>query len=230
MAAMISAPKSQRAAAMLLSCVAAAGVAGCGRTIGGAAVHDPASGRDAVLATKPLSELLLDRSRWPSDYPPRMLNPSDAQEALAMVDGVPPGGRATPSECQPPVPAEFVAVQGSRGDETALQLVLARGVGPLSARRDQVAGCASYSATTDTSGAWNVNLHMLPAPVVDVDDALAFDQTQKGAQIFTGLVLVGQLGGVRVMAQAIGSVGEPSDTTALDEIFTAQVQALRHAG
>jgi hypothetical protein len=230
MAAMISALTSRRVAAMLLSCVAAAGVAGCGRTIGGTAVDDPASGPDALLARKPLSELLLDRSRWPSNYPPQMLNPSDAQEALAMVGGVPPGGRATPAECQPPVPAEFVAVEGSRGDETALQLVLARGVGPLSARRDQVAGCASYSATTDTSGVWNVNLHMLPPPVVDVDGALAFDQTQKGAWIFTGLVLVGQVGDVRVMAEAIGSGGEPPDTAALDEIFTAQVQALRHAG
>jgi hypothetical protein len=225
MASMISAVTSRRVAAMLLSCVAAAGIAGCGRTIGGTAVTSESS-LDAVLETKPLSELLLDRSRWPSDYPPRMLTPGDAHEALAMVDGMPPGGRVTPSECQPPVPTEVVAVEGSRADETALRLVLARGVGPLSARRDQLARCTSYSATSDTAGTWTVRVQLMPPAVVDADDAFAFDQTQKGSRIFTARVLAGQVGDVRVMVQAIGP---QLDTMALDEIFTTQVQTLRHA-
>jgi hypothetical protein len=230
MASMISAVTSFRVAAMMLSCVAVAGISGCGRTIGGTAVTVSESRLDAVLAGKPLSGLLLDRSRWPSDYSPRTLNPGDAQQALAMVDGMPPGGRVTPSECQPPVPTEVAVVEGSRGDETALRLVLARGVGPLSARRDQLARCTSYSATSDTAGMWTVSVQLLPPPVVDADDTFAFDQTQKGSWIFNGLVLVGQVGDVRVTAQATGSGGEQLDTTALDAIFTTQVQTLRHAG
>ena len=113
---------------MLLCCVAAAGPVGCGRTIGGRAVTDSEQNSAAVMAT-PLSALLLDRSRWPSDYPPRTLTARDAQETMAAIDAVPPGGRVTPAECQPPLPTEVVAVEGSREDETALRLVLARGVG-----------------------------------------------------------------------------------------------------
>src|ERR1700739_307910 len=134
MASMISALNSRRAAATLLCCVAAAGPVGCGQTIGGQAVMDSDSQHGAVLVASPLSALLLDRSRWPSDYPPRTLTARDAQETMAAIDAVPSGGRVTPAECQPPLPTEVVALEGSRGDETALRLALARGVGPLSAR------------------------------------------------------------------------------------------------
>ena len=214
---------------MLLCCVAAAGPVGCGRTIGGRAVTDSEQHSAVVMAT-PLSALLLDRSRWPSDYPPRTLTARDAQETMAAIDAVPPGGRVTPAECQPPLPTEVVAVEGSREDETALRLVLARGVGPLSARRDQVARCTSFSATSDTAGMWTVSVQMMPPPVVDVDDAFAFDQKQTGSSMSTGLVLVAQVGDVRVMAQAVGPAGDQLDPAALDEIFTSQVQTLRRAG
>ena len=149
---------------------------------------------------------------------------------MAAIDAVPPGGRVTPAECQPPLPTEVVAVEGSREDETALRLVLARGVGPLSARRDQVARCTSFSATSDTAGMWTVSVQMMPPPVVDVDDAFAFDQKQTGSSMSTGLVLVAQVGDVRVMAQAVGPAGDELDPAALDEIFTSQVQTLRRAG
>lgn len=215
---------------MLLCCVAAAGLVGCGRTIGGRAVGDSDSRHVAVVVATPLPALLLDRSRWPSDYPPRTLTAQDARETMAAIEAVPPGGRVTPADCQPPLPTEVVAVEGSRPDGTALRLVLARGVGPLSARRDQVARCTSFSATSDTAGMWTVSVQMLPPPVVDVDDAFAFDQKQTDSSMSTGLILVGQVGDVRVMAQAVGSAPDQLDPAALDEIFTSQVQTLRRAG
>jgi hypothetical protein len=214
---------------MVMCCVAAGALVGCGRTIAGSAVMDSDSQPGAVVPATPLSELLLDQSRWPSDYPPRTLTARDAQETMAAIDAVPPGGRVTPAECQPPVPTEIVAVEGSRRDETALRLVLARGVGPLSKRRDQVARCTSFSATSNTAGMWTVSVQMMPPPVVDVDDAFAFDQKQTGSSMLTALVLVGQVGDVRVMAQAIGSGTEQLDPAAVDEIFTSQVQTLRRA-
>jgi hypothetical protein len=70
----------------------------------------------------------------------------------------------------------------------------------------------------------------MPPPVVDVDDVFAFDQKQTGSSMSTGLVLVGQVGDVRVIAQTIGSAGDQLDPAALDEIFTSQVQTLRRAG
>jgi hypothetical protein len=230
MASMISALDCRRVVAMLLCCVTTAGVVGCGRTIDGRAVIDSDSRHGAVVVATPLSALLLDPSRWPSDYPARTLTAHDAHEIMAAIDAVPPGGRVTPAECQPPVATEVVAVEGRRVDETALRLVLARGVGPLNARRDQVARCTSFSATSDTAGQWTVSEQMMPPPVVDVDDVFAFDQKQTGSSISTGLVLVGQVGDVRVMAQAIGSADDQLDPAALDEIFTSQVQTLRRAG
>ena len=214
---MISAFTCKWVAPLVMCCVAAGGLVGCGWTI---------AGRGVVAAT-PLSELLMDRSRWPSDYPPRTLTARDAQETMGAIDAVPPGGRVTPAECEPPTPTEIVAVEGSRREETALRLVLARGVGPLSKRRDQVARCTSFSATSDTAGIWTVSVQMMPPPIVDVDDAFAFDQNQTGSSMFTALVLVGQVGDVRVIAQAVGSGARPLDPAALDEIFTSQVQTLR---
>jgi hypothetical protein len=229
MTSMISALTCKRVTALVICCAAAGGQVGCGWTIAGSAVMDSDSQPGAVVAATPLSELLLDRSRWPSDYPPRTLTARDAQDSMAAIDAVPPGGRVKPAECQPPVPTEIVAVEGSRWDGTALRLVLARGVGPLSKRRDQVTRCTSFSATTDTAGMWTVSVQMVPPPVVNVDDAFAFDLKQTGSSMFTALVLVGQVGDVRVTAQAIGSGAEQLDPAALDEIFTSQVQTLRRA-
>jgi hypothetical protein len=213
-----------------LCCVAvAAAVTGCVRIVAGsAAVIDSDSRRNAVLELNPLSQLLLDPSRWPAAFPPRTLSPSEAQAVFAAIDGVPPGGRVRPPECQPPQPREVAAVEGMR-DDTALRVVLARGVGPLGVRRDQVARCGSFSVSSDAGPLSEVDIEMMPPPVIDVDDAFAFDQTQIGSTTTGALVLVGQVGEVRVIAEASGSSGE-LDTAALDEVFTSQVQSLRRAG
>ena len=208
------------AAAIVLVCVA-----GCSRTVGGSAVVASES-RD--LATIPLPELMLEPSAFPPEYPAASLDASAAQSALALVDGVPPGGRVTPPECQPAAPRQIAATEGVHGD-TTLRVMLARGVGPLSARRDQVAWCSTFSVTTDTNGSWDVSAQLLPPPVLDVDDAFAVEQTQTGSGVFGGLALVGQVSEVRVIAQLTGLPGQQLDTAVLDQVFAAAVQKVRHA-
>jgi hypothetical protein len=212
-----------------LCCVAVVmAVTGCVRMVAGTAgVVDSESRRNAILDLNPLPQLLLDPSRWPADYPPRTLSPTEAQAALAEIDGVPAGGRTTPPECQPPQPREVAAIEGTR-DQTALRLVLARGVGPLGVRRDQIARCPSFSVSTDAGLLSEVDVEMMPPPVIDID-AFAFDQTQVGSTTTGALVLVAQVADIRVIAEASGTSGE-LDTAALDEVFTSQVQSLRRAG
>jgi hypothetical protein len=223
MAAMISGPK-RRAAASLLACVAAtSGVGGCAGTIGGAAVKDGAS-----LDTIPLPELMLEPSDFPPDYPAAWLDGTAARGALAMIDGVPPGGRVTPADCQPPAPTEIAAAEAVR-DETTLRVVLTRGAGPLSTRAQQVGRCSSFSVATDASGSWDVTADMLPPPVLNVDDAFAVEQRQTDSATAGGLTLVGQVGEVRVMAQLTGPPGQELDTVVLDGVFTAAVQKVRRA-
>ena len=89
----------------------------------------------------------------------------------------------TPPECQPAAPKQITAMEGVHGD-TALRVMLVRGAGTLSARRDQVARCSTFSVTTDANGAWDVSAQLLPPPVLDVDDAFAVEQTQTGSAVF----------------------------------------------
>lgn len=209
------------AAAIVLVCVA-----GCSRTVSGSAVMASES-RD--LATIPLPELMLEPSAFPPEYPAASLDAGAAQSALALVDGVPPGGRVSPAECQPAAaPRQIAAMEGVHGD-TTLRVMLVRGVGPLSARRDQVARCSTFSVTTDTNGSWDVSAQLLPPPVLDIDDAFAVEQTQTGSGVFGGLTLVGQVSEVRVIAQLTGLPGQQLDTAVLDQVFTAAVQKVRHA-
>jgi hypothetical protein len=229
MAAMISALTSSRAAAVLLcGVVAAAGVAACGRTIGGTAVQGSGPSTESALASVPLLALLLDTSAFPAEYPASHVESAKVNGALAVVDGVPEGARVSPPDCTPETPGEVAAVQGAR-DTTELLVVLARGAGPLSVRRDQVTRCSSYSVSEDDGGSWDVSVQMLPPPVLNVDDAFAFERTQTGRWFFDSVTLVGQIGPVGVTAQMTGLPGDQLDTTALDAVFTAQVQALRRA-
>lgn len=210
------------AAAIVLVCVA-----GCSRTVSGSAVMASES-RD--LATIPLPELMLEPSAFPPEYPAASLDAGAAQSALALVDGVPPGGRVSPAECQPAAaPRQIAAMEGVHGDTTTLRVMLVRGVGPLSARRDQVARCSTFSVTTDTNGSWDVSAQLLPPPVLDIDDAFAVEQTQTGSGVFGGLTLVGQVSEVRVIAQLTGLPGQQLDTAVLDQVFTAAVQKVRQA-
>jgi hypothetical protein len=176
----------------------------------------------------PLLALVLDTSEFPPGYPAAPVESAKANGALAMADGVPEGAAISPPDCAPEAPREVAAVQGAR-DTTELLVVLTRGVGPLSARRDQVARCSSYSVSENDGGSWDVSVQMLPPPVVNVDDAFAFQRTQRGRWSFDSLTLVGQVGPVRVTAQLTGLPGDELDTAALDSVFTAQVQKLRRA-
>ncbi len=208
--------------------VTAATLAGCSATTAGTAVEASGAPIETALASIPLLALVLDASEFPPDYPAAHVESAKGKGALAMADGVPEGARVSPPDCAPETPPEVAAVQGAR-DTTELLVVLARGVGPLSARRDQVARCSSYSVSENDGGSWDVNVEMLPPPVLNVDDAFASQRTQRGRWFFDSLTLVGQVGPVRVMAQLTALPGDDLDTATLDSVFTAQVQKLRRA-
>jgi hypothetical protein len=171
----------------------------------------------------------MDPSEFPPDYPAATLDGAAAQKALAMVDGVPTGANVTPPDCAPASPSDVAAAEGVH-DVSTLRVVLARGAGPLSVRRDQVARCESFSSVSDTDGSWEVSVQMLPPPVLNIEDAFAVEQTQTGASIFHSLTLVGQVRDVRVMAQLTGLPDEQLDAVTLDAVFTAAVQKVRRAG
>jgi len=183
---------------------------------------------DVILATIPLPELMLEPSAFPPEFAAAGLDAAAAQGALAMIDGTPPGARVTPAECQPAMPGEVAAMEGTH-DDTMLRVMLLRGVGPLGARRDQVARCAAFSVAADTDGSWEVSAQLLPPPILDVDDAFAVEQMQTDGGPAGGLSLVGQVAGVRVIAQLTGLPGRELDTAVLDQVFTAAVQKVRHA-
>lgn len=212
--------------AVIVSVIALGCVAGCSRTVVGSGVVASDNRLDAVLATTPLSELMLEPSAFPPEFAAAPLRAAAAQGALALADGVPPGARVTPPECQPAAPAEAAALEGVHDDIT-LRVMLSRGSGALAARRDQLTGCARFSVATDT-GSWDVRTELLPPPVLDVDDAFALEQIQTN-ETAGGLSLVGEVAGVRVTAAMTGAPARELDTAVLDQVFTAAVQKLRHA-
>lgn len=216
----------RRLPAAVMAVIALGSLTGCSRTVVGSAVVPSQNRLDVVLATTPLSDLMLEPSAFPPEFAAAPLRAAAAQGALALADGVPPGARVTPPECQPAAPAEAAAVEGVH-DDTTLRVMLSRGVGELAARRDQLSRCATFSVATNT-GSWEVSAQLLPPPVLDVDGALAVEQSQTDGTA-AGLSLVGQVAGVRVTAAMTGPPGHELDTAVLDAVFTAAVQKLRHA-
>lgn len=203
---------------------------GCVRMTGGAPSLD-ADARPVVLA-----EALIEPSRFPRSYDAAVLDPHATGEAVASVDGVPTGATVEPAGCAPPPvglgPQHAVAAQGvDPGTGAALTVILTRADTKLSTRRDQLARCASLTATAGEVVS-TVETVLLAPPPVDADDSLAsrttiLRSTEPAVRVQT---LGAQIDEARVtVAWLTNDLDVEPDTAALDVLFTDALQALRRA-
>lgn len=211
-------------------------VGGCARVVTGTA----RAGDPQVTPARPIpvADLLIEPTRFPTQYPAAAIPPKDVDRVLGEIDGVPAGSEVTPPECAPlPMLAqEKAAVQGT-DDESGSRLIVTvtRPVPSVRARVTQLTDCPSFTSTAgaDADEVSEVTVDLPPAPPVDADDSYAVDQTvtaQSAAEPDTRtLTLVALIEDVRVTAswQQHGSSDDAPDTQALDTLFTDAVLKVR---
>jgi len=217
--------------------VVAALAGGCVRVV-------PGRGEAAVTVPGPpdrpvvLADVLPAPDRFPPDYPAAVLDPAAADAAIRAVDAVPAGAVVDPPECTPPAPgpgpADAVAVQG-RDPDTGAELTVAltrTGTDPA-VRRDQLAACPSFTVTVaggEAEQRRTVHTELRPRPPVDADGTFAVAVEVDGDPPARLLVLVAQIGEVRVTAAWRGDDPDADpDSTALDALFTDAVLQVRRA-
>lgn len=215
--------------------LAGALVCACMRITGGAASLD-ADAQPIVLA-----DALLEPSRFPPAYRAAVLDPRATGEAVAAVEGVPVGATVEPTGCAPPRvgpgPKHAVAAQGVDSDTgAALTVILTRSDTALSARRDQIARCASLTATAGEVVS-TVDTVLLAAPPVDADESLATEATilRSTEPAVRVLTLSAQIDEARLTVAWLNNdpgvepdTVEP-DTSALDVLFTDALLTLQRA-
>ena len=76
-------------------------------------VADAAVAKNDAAPDVPLSQLLIDPSRFPAGYAAAPVDPAAVGATLRVIDGVPAGAAVTPQECAPPGPGEAAVVTGS---------------------------------------------------------------------------------------------------------------------
>jgi hypothetical protein len=214
----------------------AAVVAGCARVVSGTArAGDPQTPPARPI---PITDLLIDPTRFPAQYPAAVLPQEDVDRVLGEIDGVPVGSEVTPPECAPlPVLAQQkAAVQGIDEDSgTRLTVTVIRPVPSVRARATQLAECPSFTSTSggQAGEVSEVTVDLPPAPPVDADDSYAVDQTVMSRSSdepdTRTLTLVALVDDVRVTVswqQQASSEASP-DTQALDTLFTDAVLKVR---
>ncbi|WP_226862580.1 hypothetical protein [Mycolicibacterium baixiangningiae] len=210
--------------AVMLACAL---LCGCVRTTDGTAAVD--SGMPVELA-----DVLVEPSRFPAPYRAAVLDPQATGEAVAGVDGVPPGAVVGPAGCAPsPVgtgPRNAVAAQGVDSDTgAALTVILTRTGTALADRRAQLDRCPSVTATAGEVMT-SVETVLLPAPPVDADDSLASEATIRRSTEppVRVLTLSAQIDDVRLTAAWLNNDGGSApDTSALDVLFTDALSSVR---
>ncbi|HZA10421.1 hypothetical protein [Mycobacterium sp.] len=212
----MSSPRWSSACGCLLLVAA---TAGCSRAVDGSA---------SVQAAIPLPSLLIDPGRFPPDYSPVVLDAAASDQALRNIDGAPAVAIVTPSSCAAPPPRDAAAIVAVAAGGS-LTVAVSRADGPLSARRNQLANCPTFTVE-GPGGASTVSVELLAPPPVDADDSYAVARTSSGAAPQATLTLVAQRGDVRVTAGTATAPGEPRDTETLDVLFTDAVRKAGHAG
>lgn len=225
---------SKGARSVVAGCVVIAATAllvGCERVVGGAV--RPASAPRSV----PLAQLLIDPDQFSARYPAVILDPAAVDQAIRTIDGVGAGATVAPQDCAPPPPGasprDAVAAQGGDADTSStLTVTLTRADTALSARRNQVARCSSFTATARDATS-DVTATVLAAPPVDADDSYAVQMivTDGSGGSVRQLVLAAQIADVRVTASWLSTDPNATpDSQTLDDVFTAAVLELRHDG
>jgi hypothetical protein len=216
--------------------IAAVLAGGCAKVITGTA----RAGDPQVRPARPIpvADLLIEPTRFPTQYPAAPLPPKDVDRVLGEIDGVPVGSEVTPPECAPlPMLAQQTAAAQGTDDENGSLLIVTvtRPVPSVRARVAQLTDCPSFTSTAGGAAGEvsEVTVDLPPAPPVDADDTYAVDQTvtaQSSEQPDSRtLTLVALVGDVRVTAswQQHGSSDDTPDTQALDTLFTDAVLKVR---
>ena len=112
-------------------------VGGCARVVTGTA----RAGDPQVRPARPIpvADLLIEPTRFPTQYPAAALPPKDVDRVLGEIDGVPAGSEVTPPECAPlpMLTPEKAAVQGTDGERgSRLIVTVTRPVPSVRARVD----------------------------------------------------------------------------------------------
>jgi hypothetical protein len=240
MTAMVgSALRIPRVCGLSVACCAvltvAALVGGCARVVAGSArAGDPQSRPARPI---PVADLLIEPTRFPTQYPAAVLPQKDVDRVLAEIDGVPAGSDVKPPECAPlPVLTEQKAAVQGIDDESGSRLVVTvlRPVPSLRARAAQLTECPSFTSTSggQTADVSTVTVDLAPPPPVDADDSYAVDQavtSQTSQGDSRTLTLVALVDDVQVTAswQQSGSSDATPDTQSLDALFSDAVLKVR---
>jgi hypothetical protein len=213
-------------------------VGGCARMVTGTARAGDPQVRPAPPI--PVAGLLIEPTRFPTQYPAVVVDPSIVTRLLRQIDGVADGSVVTPPECVPPpvTAAEGAAVQGVDQQSGASLIVTVTRPSPsLRARVDQLVGCSSFTTVVEgeVPQTSEVTTDLPPAPPVDADESFAVDQTvtpeSSGASGTRTLTLVALIADVQVTTswQGVVDTSDGPDTQALDTLFTDAVLKVRQA-
>lgn len=178
-----------------------------------------------------LSQLLIPVEEFPPDYPAEVLDPAAVEQAIREADGVADGAVVTPPQCAPPphgpAPEDAVAVRGTDpATSSSLTVTLTRADTDLTARRDQLAGCPSFTTTAGDVTS-TVTVELVPEPPVDADAAYSVQQTvsDPSGSAATTLTLVAQVDDVRVTASLHSD--DETENAQLNTVFTDAVLKVR---
>ncbi|QCQ90809.1 sensor domain-containing protein [Rhodococcus sp. SGAir0479] len=224
--------RSRVTSALVLTAVlvgAGGAAAGCSGPVDGTA--RPVA--EQLSDTRPLSELLLEPSAFPPQYPAVILPPQAVAQAAPDLTGVPPGARVEPAGCKPP-PQDYgpdgtaMVVGTDNSNRSTITVELLRVDTPLAELGAQIDQCGTVTTTRDGVAAV-VTTTLTPPPPIDADDTLALRRTVasgSGEQevMQAMLTLVAQIDDVRVQATYMSFGADTAvDTETLDGLFTAAV-------
>ena len=215
--------------------LAAALLGGCSRAVTGR--RAPRTPTPVRPADSTLTDLLIEPTRFPAQYPAAVLVRYRIDRVLHEIDGVPAGSVVTPPECAP-LPSWHRSRPPSQGTDTtasSLVVTVTRPVPSLARQGDQLADCPSF---TSAAGGCAATVKV----TVDLCTAAAGGRRRQLRGRPDGVEVVGvghavadaggagrrRAGDGRVEQQ--GSSDASPDTEALDPLFTDAVLKVRRGG